>query len=116
MDKHTNSADRITNLHIEKRRQQRGVRKVDLQMLYALADQIAPVGGGRLALTVSRNAAAELRADGFGAADLDRLSRRALIVDATDAPVTILIPHRRRGRHYRRAANGRRNSWRHGRS
>jgi hypothetical protein len=115
MDQPLKYKDRPETRHIEKRCQQRGVRKIDLQTLYAVADQLAPVGAGRWAMTVSREAAAELRAEGYNAGGIDRLSRRALIVDASDAPITILIPHRRRGRHYRRVANGRRSSWGRGR-
>jgi hypothetical protein len=94
--------------HLRRRCQQRGVRKHDLDMLLDWADRIVPVGGGRVAITLTRQRAALLRARGIAAGLIDRARKRALVVNAEGELITVVIPSGRRGRHYRRDARRRR--------
>jgi hypothetical protein len=43
--------------HLRKRCQQRGIRKLDFQALLDWADRVVAVGGGRVAITLTRRAA-----------------------------------------------------------
>jgi hypothetical protein len=94
--------------HLRKRCQQRGVRKVDLEALLDGGDRVVAVGGGRVAITITRKRAAALRAEGLAAGVLDRARRRAVIVDEDGDAVTVVVPSGRRGRHYRRRVGRRR--------
>jgi hypothetical protein len=97
-------SDRQVNRHLRERCQQRGVRKHDLGLLLEEADREVPVGDGRVSLTLTRRAAAMLRAEGVVTAVVERTRRRALIIDRDGNAITIVVPSRRRGRHYRRRA------------
>jgi hypothetical protein len=79
-------------------------RKHDLELLFDEGDRDVPVGDGRVSITLTRRAAAALRAEGIAAAVLDRARRRAIIIDQNGNAITIVIPSRRRGRRYRRRA------------
>jgi hypothetical protein len=94
--------------HLRKRCQQRGIRKLDFQALLDWADRVVAVGGGRVAITLTRRAAAALRAEGVAAGVLDRARRRAVIIDEDGDAVTVVVPSGRRGRHYRRRIRRRR--------
>jgi hypothetical protein len=94
--------------HLRRRCQQRGVRAVDLEMLLNSGDQVVGVGGGRIAITLTRAAAAALRAEGVGASLIDRARKRALVVNGSGDTITVVVPSGRRGRHYRRDARHRR--------
>ena len=63
------------------------------------ADVVVPVGQGAIALSVSRKAAREMKADGFGSDEIDRVCRRAL-VEIDGRPMTVISGRRRRSRHY----------------
>ena len=63
------------------------------------ADISVPVGHGAIALSVSRDAAREMKADGFGSDEIDRVCRRAL-VEIDGQPMTVIAGRRRRSRHY----------------
>jgi len=94
--------------HLSRRCQQRGVRKVELQILIDWADRVVPVGGRRVAITLTDKAAAALRAEGVAAGLIDRARKRALVVNGDGDAITVVIPCGRRGRHYRRDARRRR--------
>src|SRR5947209_16383255 len=94
--------------HLHKRCQQRGVRKVDLQALLDWADRVVAVGGGRVAMTLTRRRAAALRAQGFAAGLVERMRKRAVVIDENGDAMTVVVPSGRRGRHYRRGAKRRR--------
>ena len=98
--------------HLSRRCQQRGVRKVELQILMDWADRVVAVGGRRVAITLTDKAAAEaataLRAEGVAAGLIDRARKRALVVNGDGDTITVVIPCGRRGRHYRRDARRRR--------
>ena len=94
--------------HLRKRCQQRGVRKHDLETLLAWADRVVAVGGGRVAITLTRRAAVALRAEGVDNGVLERARRRAVVIDESGDTVTVVVPSGRRGRHYRRGAKRRR--------
>jgi hypothetical protein len=94
--------------HLRRRCQQRGVRKIDLQALIDLADRVVPVGGGRVAITLTPRAAAMLRTEGVAASLLDRVSRLAAVVGENGDLITVVVPSGRRGRHYRRDVRRRR--------
>ena len=94
--------------HLGTRCQQRGVRRSDLELLLDMADQQTPVGSGRVALTLSGDVVLGLRAEGIPSAALEKLARRAVVIDPDGRPITVLIPQGRRGRHYRRSSQGRR--------
>jgi hypothetical protein len=94
--------------HLHKRCQQRGVRKVDLQALLDWADQVVAVGGGRVAMTLTRGAAAALRAQGIAVSLVERARKRAVVMNADGDTITVVVPSGRRGRHYRRDARRRR--------
>jgi hypothetical protein len=94
--------------HLHKRCQQRGVRKVDLQALLDWADRVVAVGGGRVAITLTRRAAAALRAQGIAPSLVERARKRAVVMNADGDTITVVVPSGRRGRHYRRGAKRRR--------
>lgn len=93
--------------HLRKRCQQRGVRKRELHMILDAADRHVPLVGGRVSITLSHRAVAVLRAEGVAPAELERVRRRAVVVDADGYPITVIIPFGRRGRSYRRRASRR---------
>lgn len=70
----------------------------------ALADCEVPVGAGCVSVTLTKAAAEEARADGYPPALIDHLRRRAMVVAGNGDLVTLLFPHGRRGRRYRRTA------------
>jgi hypothetical protein len=78
------------NRHLRERCQQRGVRREDLGLLLDEADREVPVGDGRVSLTLTRTAAALLRAEGAVSAVVERTRRRALIIDRDGNAITIL--------------------------
>jgi hypothetical protein len=94
--------------HLRKRCQQRGVPKRDLNILLDWADRVVPVGGGRVVITLTRQAAILLLAKGTAASLIDRARKRALVVNADGDVITVVVPSGRRGRRYRRDARRRR--------
>lgn len=109
MDQYADRTASLENHHLRTRCQQRGVPRRDLQALLDGADHLVPVGRNCVAMTLSRHGAAALQAEGTAVADLDRVRRRAVVVDGDGTPITLLIPSRRRGRPYRHGRIGR--SW-----
>jgi hypothetical protein len=99
--------------HLRRRCQQRGVRKHDLNILRDWADRVVSVGGGRVAITLTRRAATVLLAQGYASGLIERARKRALVLNADGEMITVVIPAGRRGRHYRRdARRRRRRAWR----
>jgi hypothetical protein len=71
--------------------------------LMRASDTEMPVGNGCTALTVSRQAQAEMHADGLDHALADSLGRYVVVVDGDGGIVTVAKLFRgRRGRQYRR--------------
>ncbi len=99
----TNRIELYLSAHGRVRARHRGTTHNMMATLAALADHGVPVGGGCISVTLSRAAAEEALAEGYPPALLDRLCRRAMVVADNGDLVTLLIPHRRRGRRYRRA-------------
>ncbi|MCG7354509.1 hypothetical protein ACX4M5_10640 [Roseomonas mucosa] len=100
----THRTELYLSAHGRARARHRGTTQSMMAALAALADLDVPVGGGCVSVTLSRTAAEEAQAEGCPPALLDRLRRRAMVVADNGDLVTLLIPHRRRGRRYRRAA------------
>ena len=100
----THGTEVYLSAHGRARARHRGTTPRMVATLAALADQAVPVGRGCVSVTLSRGAAEEAQAEGCPPALLDRLRRRAMVIADNGDLVTLLIPHRRRGRRYRRAA------------
>jgi hypothetical protein len=79
--------------------QRRGWKQLAWHSFNNYADCIAHVGRGAVALSVSREAALEMKADGFSSGDIERARRRA-IVEIDGAPMTVISGRQHRGRHY----------------
>jgi hypothetical protein len=94
--------------HLLRRCRQRGVRKPDFNILFDWADRVVPVGGGRAAITLTRQTAILLRGQGIAAGLIDRARKRALVINSDGDVITVLVHSGRRGRHYRRDARRRR--------
>jgi hypothetical protein len=94
--------------HLRKRCQQRGTRTDVINLLLSRGDRIVAVGGGRKSITLTRREAGRLRAEGFAAGVLDRVRKRAVVIDENGDAITVVIPSGRRGRHYRRGVRRRR--------
>lgn len=105
--------DLVLSAHGRVRARQRGTTARMLLSLAGLADRDVPAGGGCSSVTLSRAGAEEALADGHPPALVERLRRRAMVVAGDGALVTILIPHGRRRRGYRRAAGCTRRQGRH---
>jgi hypothetical protein len=105
----TNDGDdpRFSN-HARRRARQRGLRAADLMLLLFIADREAPVGGGCVALSISCTRRHELLAEGYLASAIERVARIAAVQSADGEIVTVLRPHGRRGKRYRRAFRARR--------
>jgi len=85
--------------HMRRRCAQRGTNS---RLLKAMewADVEVPVGRGAIALSLSREAALEMRAEGVPAGIVERALRR-VVVQADGRAVTLIAGRERRGRHYR---------------
>jgi len=90
--------------HAKRRARQRGVRAADLVLLLFAADREAQVGGGCVALSISRRRRLELLAEGYLASAIERAAQIAAVQSADGKIVTVLRPHGNRGRRYRRAS------------
>ena len=88
--------------HARQQMRRRGVREVDLVLLLFGADCETPVGGGCVALSISRRRRRELLADGYSRISLDRASGIAVVQSADGEIVTVLRPSGVRGRRYRK--------------
>ncbi len=89
--------------HAERRAKARGIGKALIAMIIAASDRERPVGGGCVAISVSRDQASGLRAEGLSPALLEALRRHALILDDNGGIVTACkLLRGRRGRSYRR--------------
>lgn len=95
--------------HAARRAMKRGIRARDIQMLFVTADTALPVGDRCEAWRLSKEAAAELIADGHPPALVERVSRISVVWSgSTGAIVTCLRPQRGRcGARYRRPWHGR---------
>lgn len=104
MDRHrTNphpSSPRLS-AHMRRRCAQRGTNRILLVTVHDWADIEIPVGSGAVALSLSRDTAREMRAEGIPADLVDRALRRA-IVQSDGRDLTVITGRERRGRHYRR--------------
>lgn len=93
----------LTN-HATVRANQRGVPHGLIEQLLAHADIETRVGGGCVALSVSRRRLADRDVRRSVGRDLDRLRNLAVICDAGDGSiVTLLHEHGARARRYHRA-------------
>ena len=89
--------------HARRRLRQRGIGSDQVAGLMRSFDRDRPVGNGCSALTLSRQALLELKADGWAPALLDRIQSLAIVVANDGAVVTVLRQYSdRRGRRYRR--------------
>ena len=90
--------------HACARANQRGVPHALIEEVLQHADRETPIGGGRIAICISRKRLAELDLRTSLGSDADRLSRLMLVCDALDgAVVTVLRQRGSRGRRYHRA-------------
>jgi hypothetical protein len=96
----------ILTAHARRRARQRGLPDASLAALLELADREVPVGGGCVALSVSRMMIDAARAEGATPAALARLPGRVLLVGPNGVVMTALIQHRRSGRRYSRGGAG----------
>jgi hypothetical protein len=80
---------------------QRGTNSRLLLAMHDWADVEIPVGRGATALSLSREVALEMRAEGVSADVVERALRR-IVVEADGHAVTVIAGHERRGLHYRR--------------
>ncbi len=85
--------------HARQRCQLRGTTRSLWENLQAYSYESAHVGEGAIALSVSREAALEMKADGLSSDEIDRVRRRA-IVEINGSPMTVISGRQRRGRHY----------------
>ena len=92
----------MMSLHAVRRCQQRGIKGTVLAALLSVADRFVPVGGDRIAISLSRRGAAFLRKNRHIAGDvLDRIGRVTIIMDTMGMIITVLhatIRHYRHGR------------------
>jgi len=79
--------------------QRRGWQQLTWRNVHRYADCVAHVGQGAVALSVSRQAALEMKADGVPPHEIERVRRRA-IVEIDGSPMTVISGRQRRGRHY----------------
>jgi hypothetical protein len=89
--------------HAELRMRQRGFTLDMVKTVISASDRAKSVGNGRTALTLTRHALADMRADGIPAAVIDS-ARRCVIIVAEDETVVTVAKNLdgRRGRPYRR--------------
>lgn len=88
------------SMHARRRCAQRGTSGQVFATCDEWADREVPVGRGATALSLSRDAAREMRAEGVPSDIVDRALRRT-IVQASGRAVTVIVGRERRGRHYR---------------
>jgi hypothetical protein len=96
----------VLTQHAKLRMRQRGVKLEILRTLMSLSDRAVCVGRGCVALTISRDGLAELKADGVPPAILDAVRRNTVVV-GDDGSVLTVAKHfdGRKGRSYRRGRN-----------
>jgi hypothetical protein len=87
--------------HMRRRCSQRGTNARLLGAVQDWADVEIPVGRCAIALSVSAEAALEMRAEGMPSDLVERALRRA-IVQSDGHAVTVIAGRERRSRHYRR--------------
>lgn len=95
----------IDTKHLERRLRQRGVKDKTYSTILEWADVEAPVGGGDVSLTLSKDAIEELAAEGVPVARRDKLKRLAVVV-TTDGVVKTCMVIRKSGRNRRRYRRG----------
>lgn len=95
----------INTRHSEKRARQRGIRKDDLETLLTWGDVEAQVGDGAVSITMSRQAIAELKAEGVPPAKLSKLDKLAVVM-TDDGMVKTVMVLRNSGRDKRRYRRG----------
>lgn len=89
--------------HAAVRANQRGVPHGLITDLLAYADLETPVGGGRVALSVSRRRLADRDVRRSAGRNVDRLRNLAVVCDAFDGSIiTVLHQQGQRGRRYHR--------------
>ena len=85
--------------HARYRCQQRATPRQLYMVFQAYADAAAHVGNRAVAVSISRQTAREMRADGIASDLIDRARRRA-IVELDGTPLTLIAGRERSGRHY----------------
>jgi hypothetical protein len=94
--------------HAARRSRERGLRLSDVARLIDMADRVVPVGGRAVSMWLSRVGAAELRAEGWPAKALARLTHHYVVVSDGGTVITVLAGGRGPTRRYRRRAGGHR--------
>jgi hypothetical protein len=104
----------IMTLHAAVRAQQRGLKRLAVELAVGLHDRVVAVGNGHEAWSVSRGRCAVLRDAGLPASVVERLSRTILIVEPlTGTVITVINGHADADRRYRRGEQGRKKcAWR----
>lgn len=87
--------------HARRRCAQRGTSARLLSAVQEWADTEVPVGRGAISLSLSAEAAREMRAEGMPSDLIERAQRRA-IVQSDGCALTVIAGRERRGRHYLR--------------
>lgn len=95
--------DALFSNHARWRMRQRGIRDADVALLLFGADREASVGGGCVAISISRRRRKQLLIEGYSPSSIERAVRIAAVESGDGEIVTVLRPSDRRGRRYRRA-------------
>jgi len=85
--------------HARQRCQRRGTTRSVWEKLQAYSYESVHVGEGAIAISVSREAALEMKADGLTSDEIERVCKRA-IVEIDGSPMTVISGRQRRGQHY----------------
>lgn len=96
--------DLVMSRHAERRAQQRGISRDEIEALVSWGRPV-PVGGGASSYTLTRAMAAGLAAEGVPAAAIERLPLRVVVVAGDGRVVTVAVL-RRSGRGQRRYRHG----------
>jgi hypothetical protein len=107
-------ADFVMTFHAVVRAQQRGLKRLAVELALALHDRVVAVGNGRQAWSVGRRRCAALREAGLPVSVVERLNRTILIVEpSTGRVITVVNGHADAARRYRRGEQGRKKwAWR----
>lgn len=83
--------------HASRRMSQRGIRSELVRTLLWRGAE-GSCGGKAVAVTISDEVASELRAEGMGASDVDRLRRMRAVLSGDGELITVMHRYRRRNR------------------
>jgi hypothetical protein len=111
---HAIDAHFVMTQHAAIRAQQRGLKRMAIELAVALHDRVVAVGNGHQAWSVGRGRCAALRDAGLPASIVERLNRTILIVEPlTVTVITVVNGHADPARRYRRGEQGRKKwAWR----